>query len=262
MKTFGRGFSPHALKTLGKGFSLLELAIALAVVGLLLGGLLIPLSTQVAQRNESATQKQLDEIKEALLGFAAANGRLPCPASAASKGLESFAAGGDASNGDCGNASGGAFIGFVPGVTLGLSQVDAEGFAVDAWGNNPYNRIRYAVSSDTLNSVQYPFTRFGGMRSATMSWVASAELLHVCATGTGVALTGGAWHCAAGGDATNTLTFNIPGSSKGAGTFSPTGVASSGEAALTICDERGQGRLVTVTKLGRAFVTRIDSGCK
>ena len=60
----------------------------------------------------------------------------------------------------------------------------------------------------------------------------------------------------------NTLTNNAPGSSKGAVTFSPTGIASSGEAAITICDERGQGRLITVSKIGRAFVTRINSGCK
>ena len=239
------------MKNFARGFSLLELAIALAVVGLLLGGLLIPLSTQIAQRNESATQKQLDEIKEALLGFAAANGRLPCPASASSKGVESFAAGGDASNGDCGSASGGAFIGFVPGVTLGLSQVDPEGFAVDAWGNNPYNRIRYAISSDTLNSVQYPFTRFGGMRSATMSWVASAELLHVCGTGTGVAMSGGAWHCAAGGDATNTLTFNAPVVIWSTGANSATGGTST--------DEIQNPNPVNGSSLDRIFVSRTRS---
>ena len=240
------------MKPASKGFSLLELAITLAVVGLLLGGLLVPLSTQIAQRNESGTQKQLDEIKEALLGFAAANGRLPCPASATSRGLESFAVGGDASNGDCGNASGGAFIGFVPGVTLGLSQVDAEGYAVDSWGNNAYNRIRYAVSADTLNSVQNPFTRFGGMRAATMSWVASAELLHVCASGTGVALTGGAWHCAAGGDATNTLTFNAPVVVWSTGPNSATGGTST--------DESQNPNPVNGSSLDRIFVSRTRSG--
>lgn len=234
------------------GFSLLEIAITLAVVGLLLGGLLVPLSTQIAQRNESATQKQLDEIREALLGYAAANGRLPCPASASSKGLESFATGGDASNGDCGNASGGAFIGFVPGVALGLSPLDSEGYVVDAWGSGAHNRIRYAVSSDTLNGIQYPFTRFGGMRSATMSWVASAELLHVCGSGTGVAQTSGAWHCAAGGDATNTLAFNAPVVMWSTGANSATGGTSA--------DEIQNPNPVNGSSLDRIFVSHARSG--
>ena len=62
-----------------KGFTLVELAVVVAVVALLLGTLLVPLTTQVEQRNISQTQKQLDEIKEALLGYAMVNGRLPRP---------------------------------------------------------------------------------------------------------------------------------------------------------------------------------------
>ena len=60
----------------------------------------------------------------------------------------------------------------------------------------------------------------------------------------------------------NTLINNAPGSSKGAVTFSPTGTASSGATTLTICDERGQGRLVSLNKLGQASVSKINSGCK
>jgi prepilin-type N-terminal cleavage/methylation domain-containing protein len=235
------------------GFSLLELAITLAVLTILLGGLLVPLATQIAQRNESATQKMLEDIREALLGYAAANGRLPCPATSASNGLESFAVGGDASNGDCGNASGGAFIGFVPGVTLGITPLDAQGFAVDAWGTTQ-NRIRYAVSSETLNSVTNPFTRAGGMRSATMSWVGGAELLHVCASGTGVAQGGSpaAWHCAAGGDASNTLTYNAPVVLWSVGANAGTGGTST--------DEIQNPNPVNSSSLDRIFVSHVQSG--
>lgn len=63
----------------GKGFSLVEMAIVLLIVGLLLGGLLPKLNTQINQQRVSETRKQLDEIRSALLGFAVANGRLPCP---------------------------------------------------------------------------------------------------------------------------------------------------------------------------------------
>ncbi len=63
-----------------KGFSLIELAIVLVVVALLIGGLLVPLSMQIEQQRIRDTQKTLEEIKEALVGFAIANGRLPRPA--------------------------------------------------------------------------------------------------------------------------------------------------------------------------------------
>jgi prepilin-type N-terminal cleavage/methylation domain-containing protein len=203
------------------GFSLLELAIVIAIVGVVLGALLVPLATQVAQRNEAATEKMLDEIKEALLGYAAASGRLPCPASATSNGLESFAAGGAPTNGNCES-----FWGFVPAATLGVSPVDGQGFAIDAWGT-PQNRIRYAVANDTLNGVTNPFTRSGGMRSATMAWVTSAELLHVCASGTGVAP---AAHCSAAGDGANMLTNNAPVVIWSAGSNAATGGTSVDEA--------------------------------
>ena len=62
-----------------KGFSLIEIAIVLVVLGLLLGGLLGPLSVRVEQQERAKTQALLEEIKEALLGYAAINGYLPCP---------------------------------------------------------------------------------------------------------------------------------------------------------------------------------------
>ncbi|MDP2785976.1 MAG: prepilin-type N-terminal cleavage/methylation domain-containing protein, partial [Sulfurimicrobium sp.] len=61
------------------GFTLVEMAIVLIIIGLLLGGLLMPLSAQMEQRRISETQKTLDEINQALIGFAVANKRLPCP---------------------------------------------------------------------------------------------------------------------------------------------------------------------------------------
>ena len=64
------------------GFTLVELAVVLAIFGLLLGILVIPLGTQVDQQRYAEAQRQLNAVHEALLGFAIANGRLPCPANA------------------------------------------------------------------------------------------------------------------------------------------------------------------------------------
>lgn len=62
-----------------RGFTLIEVAVVLFIVTILLGSILIPLATQVEQRQISDTQKTLEEIREALIGFAVVNGYLPCP---------------------------------------------------------------------------------------------------------------------------------------------------------------------------------------
>jgi prepilin-type N-terminal cleavage/methylation domain-containing protein len=61
------------------GFSLVELAVVIAIVALLLGALLTPLATQHQLRKNKEAERELREIKEALIGFAVANGRLPWP---------------------------------------------------------------------------------------------------------------------------------------------------------------------------------------
>lgn len=63
-----------------RGFTLAELAVAMVIVALLLASALWPLSTQMEMRAISETQRTMEEIREAIIGFALANGRLPCPA--------------------------------------------------------------------------------------------------------------------------------------------------------------------------------------
>jgi prepilin-type N-terminal cleavage/methylation domain-containing protein len=61
------------------GFTLVELAVVLAIVALLLGALLAPLATQQQLRKNKEAERALRDIKEALIGFAISNGRLPWP---------------------------------------------------------------------------------------------------------------------------------------------------------------------------------------
>lgn len=122
-----------------KGFSLTEMAIVLVIVGLLLGGILVPLSAQIDAANASANQKSMAEIRDALIGFAIANGRLPCPALAVTPsgtgtaGLEPS----PVLPGGCANAAG-----VLPWATLGVGETDA-------WGR----RYTYRVALEFTRTV-------------------------------------------------------------------------------------------------------------
>jgi hypothetical protein len=151
----------------------------LVVLAVLLGGLALPLAAQVQMRRQEALRRQLDDARDAVMGFAASQGRLPCPAIDGGNGLEAFAAGADASTGACADFYGG----YLPAATLGLHGVDAEGFARDPW-ESPRNRIRYAVFGAAVNGVANPLTRTDGMRSATLAGLGNAShYIFICSSG-------------------------------------------------------------------------------
>jgi len=170
------------------GFTLVELAMVLFIVSLLIGGLLMPLSAQNEVRGRQETDRALATIREALIGFAAINGRLPCPADrtiasgVANAGVEATtvaggpcactaAASGIANVGGaiCDDDAPGGVTGVLPWATLGLSEGDA-------WGN----RYTYRVSTRfaRLASGQ---TIFGGACAPTSNPAAAAFAL--CSAG-------------------------------------------------------------------------------
>ncbi|HSI43123.1 MAG TPA: type II secretion system protein [Methylotenera sp.] len=121
-------FSQHS------GFTLVEMAVTLVIMGLIISTLLGPLSAQRDMKNISGTQESLNQIKEALNGFAILNGRLPCPTNQAdpanaSYGLE-----------DCSIVT----EGYLPWKTLGVNESDEWGqhrnSVTDSW--NGYWRYR------------------------------------------------------------------------------------------------------------------------
>ncbi len=61
------------------GFTITELAVVLLIVALLIGGLLVPLSSQMDVARSRETQRTLEDLKESMIGHAISNGRLPCP---------------------------------------------------------------------------------------------------------------------------------------------------------------------------------------
>ncbi len=138
----GRPTGPHAMKTSlahDRGFSLIEMAMVLLIMGLLLGSGLTLLGSQIESQKTKDSQRLLEEAKEALIGFTIANGRLPCPAPAAAvtgsplAGLEPapvVASG-------CANLAG-----VLPWATLGVKEADA-------WGN----RFTYRVAKEFTRTV-------------------------------------------------------------------------------------------------------------
>ena len=167
------------------GFTLAELAIVLVIVSFLLGGMMAMFSSQQDTRKWNDTQSRLEAARDAILGFAIANGRLPCPAAykdATSVGTEVRQA-----SGTCGVAPhnpttnpqdyyggtvAGVTYGLLPAVTIGYQPVDSQGFALDGWGN----RIGYAVSA-----ASYPnFTNAATLKANGVSTLPN-DLL-VCAS--------------------------------------------------------------------------------
>lgn len=126
-----------------RGFTLVELAVVLAIVGFLIVGGMYTMSAQMEQRGFEETRARLTQARELLIAYSIVNGRLPCPATAATAGDESPAGGGTCTN---------PYDGFLPARAIGHLHVDADGFALDAWGN----RIRYAVSSAVPVNSQTP----------------------------------------------------------------------------------------------------------
>jgi prepilin-type N-terminal cleavage/methylation domain-containing protein len=153
------------------GFSLVEMAVVLAILGLLLVTAMYTLQAQQEQRSREETQRRLEQAREAILGYAVANGRLPCPANGAT-GVQSEVTAGA---GDCTG-----YVGFLPAATIGFQPVDTSGFGLDAWNN----RLRYAVAQNvsacTGTSALPHFTSKTNMKANGMSCRPSDTQLLVC----------------------------------------------------------------------------------
>jgi len=123
-----------------RGFTLAEVAIVFLIVALLIGGTVVTFSAQNEARQISDTQRTLEQARDAIIGFAIRNERLPCPAAGAATGVEAFVNAGPVTPIDLSCSA--PLNGFVPALALGIGPTDGQGYLIDAWGN----RIRYAVS--------------------------------------------------------------------------------------------------------------------
>lgn len=119
-----------------QGFSLVELAMVLLVVGFLAALFLPATSTMMDNNRRNETRTKLEALEAAMTRFVMTNQRLPCPADGslgpgdADYGRELRTA----ATGLCTALS----TGVVPWVTLGVSQTDA----LDAWNSVITYRVR------------------------------------------------------------------------------------------------------------------------
>lgn len=142
----------HSLKA---GFSLLEMAIVLAIVGLLLAGLIPSISAQVDQQHRNDTIKQLNDIKDALYGYAIVNGRLPCPAKASIP----------TNTLNAGIADCTLTMGVIPWATLGTSETDAWGRRFTYSASSSFTTANFALTSNGTLTVKSAAT--GGTNVAS-----------------------------------------------------------------------------------------------
>jgi prepilin-type N-terminal cleavage/methylation domain-containing protein len=192
-----------------RGFTLIEVAISMVILGLVMTGLVVSLTQQLQQRRLLDTRTTLTQANDALIAFVTANARLPCPAIVGSNGLEATMA-----PGIC-TAAGG----FLPAVTLGLPNLDGNGLLNDGWADGSitdntgalsYPRaIRYSVTPLTgTTSVNALTTTKLGL-TATRSTVSTALAtpantgLFVCRSLAGMVAAGN--RC---GSNANTLALN------------------------------------------------------
>lgn len=134
---------------LQKGFTLIELAVVLVVVGILLSSFIGTLTSRIEATRRSETIDELNEIKQAMVAYSFVNGYLPCPdcvvagagciAGTQADGVADYNVG----LGRCSENEG---AGNVPWVTLGIGRSDA-------WGT----RYRYAVQNEYADKNS-PFT--------------------------------------------------------------------------------------------------------
>jgi prepilin-type N-terminal cleavage/methylation domain-containing protein len=137
LRGFARSVASAVRRSSSAGFTLIEIAIVLVVVGLI-ASTALSFAGGVRDRNSLfATKVKMQEAERALLGFVIANGCLPCPANpTATTGIQDHPQGAAAAC-DAGASACNRNVGALPWVTLGLSEEEGA----DGWAR----RFTYAI---------------------------------------------------------------------------------------------------------------------
>ena len=132
------------------GFSLIELAIVLVIIGMLVGSILGTLGARIENTRISETKDALDEIKLALYGFAMSQTpvRLPCP-DISNDGIEDF---NPLTPTECASLEVAANL---PWATLGIHRGDAWASTYSYWVADVYSRTTgFGLATDATGVAQ------------------------------------------------------------------------------------------------------------
>jgi prepilin-type N-terminal cleavage/methylation domain-containing protein len=154
------------------GFSLIELAIVLVIIGMLVGSILGTLGARIENTRISETKDALEEIKLALYGFAVSKTpvRLPCP-DISNDGVEDFD---PLSPTQCASPQVAANL---PWATLGIERGDAWASTYSYWVADLYSKTTgFALTTDATGVAQILDT--AGSATALSNNVAAVIFSH------------------------------------------------------------------------------------
>lgn len=171
------------LKINKNGFTLIELAVVLFIMGLLLSGILTPLATSLEQERRATLDQQYDDIEETLIGYAIINGRLPCPDCPVGAVAAACTAGGNAINDGIEDISGTACAvgatttieGNLPWVTLGVT-------GTDPWGNTLAYQVETAFADGVDEAACSPATANVSFSICTTASITIQDTGSTCGT--------------------------------------------------------------------------------
>ena len=122
------------------GFALLDLSISIFIGSAILGGYVGMFSSRMGGQHEAESEHTVREARQALISYAIANGRLPCPANPAiASGQPDAGIAGAYRDDQCAHG----LFGALPWATLGLKELDA-------WGN----RLSYRVAGEIAQTTE------------------------------------------------------------------------------------------------------------
>ncbi|MGE0010834.1 MAG: type II secretion system protein [Azoarcus sp.] len=130
----------------GAGFTLVEMAVVLVILALLSTTLIAPISGQIEARARQETTSRLNDIEQALIGFAIIHGRLPCPSTEADPASPAY---GLEQSPPCNHSS----PGYLPWRTLGTEPTDAWGIPRESAGSSWRGHWRYRADAGLTDST-------------------------------------------------------------------------------------------------------------